>query len=369
VKHQAQCLLYQQFRKPKNNVDNEADLFNQWYDSPETNGSLAVNDLATHVMTKQQFTDKKPDFVVMFTVRLNKNFLCFTPKEMPKVVYLSEFPLAVANQMRERSTQYSKNLKSHQFGHTMVVTLDRTCPISYSTPPVARARHQILEARDYRRKTLEVTQRGFFTNAFTLSRKLEKAWLPLLNETLQNQIRGGLFLYPNAFPLLVRFMMAAYRLQSHSVNIAQMKAGRFQKFLLLRVGLGNELGEVKRILSHSMMLRKDVMQITSELKSFIENMRDVPTEPGVINFPIVIMTSALVISPDNNNDSTRKKKRKEPNGQIAPMVLELDADPDKLSKKSETEIDRDIENRWKELFNLKIKFPECKKLNVNDFVL
>mmetsp|Transcript_17661 Transcript_17661/g.25888 ORF Transcript_17661/g.25888 Transcript_17661/m.25888 type:complete len:99 (-) Transcript_17661:181-477(-) len=98
-------------------------------------------------------------------------------------------------------------------------------------------------------------------------------------------------------------------------------------------------------------------------------MRDVPTEPGVINFPIVIMTSALVISPDNNNDSTQKKKRKDPNGQIAPMVLELDADPDKLSKKSETEIDRDIENRWKELFNLKIKFPECKKLNVNDFVL
>lgn len=378
MKHQAQCLLFQQFRRPKNNVDNEADLFHLWFDSLETNGTIAANELATHVMTKQQFTNKNPDFAVWFEVRLNKNFLCFAPKEMPKVVYFSELSPAIANQMREQSAQYSKNLKPHQFGHTVMLVLDRTCPISYSTPPVCRARHQILEARDYRRKTLEVTQRGFFQNGFILSRKLEKTWIPILKETLSNQIRGG-FLSDdsNANTLLNGFVIASYRLQSQSVNTAQMKSGHFQKFLLLNFGLGNELGEVKRILSHSMMLREDVMQHSSELKSFAEGLRDTPTGPGFINIPIVIMSSALVISPDKNEDNdnnnggniARKKTRKDPNGYISPIVLQLELDPDKILKKSETEIDRDIKIRWRGLCNLKIKFPECKKLNINDFVL
>jgi len=368
VKHQADCLVFQRFRKPDTVVDNEANLFNQWYDTPETFGSITINELATHAMTKQQFTNKKPNFVVVFEVRLNKNFLTFVPKEMPKVVYLSELPLGFANQIRERSTQYSKNLKPHQFGHTMVVTLDRICHISHLTPPENRIRHQVLEARDYRRKTLQVTQRGFFYGPFILTEKLAKLWIPLIKDTFQKQLCDG-FLDANVKPFLIGFMMAAYRLQSRSINIAQMKSGRFSKFLVVRVEVGNEVGEVKRAVSHSMMLRKDAMQV-SDLKSYIEHPMDAPTEPGIINFPIIFMTSFSFITPDDNYyNSTRYRKSKEPNEYVNLMVLKLAADPDKLSKKSEIEIDKDIENQWKKLCNLKIKFPACKKLNINDFKL
>jgi len=364
VKHKEACELYQHITNLKTYVDNEADLFNQWYENPETYGSGFVNDLATYAMTKQQFTNRKPNFVVLCEVVLNKNFLTFVPKEMPKVVYLSELPHHALKQLKPKFAQLPKNLKPHQFAHVIVVALTRTSPISFLALSERHERCQVLEARDYRRKPLEVIQKAFFDNSFLLSEKLAKSWLPLSQETFEKQLYYG-FLDTSVKTFLIRFMMAVYRMQSRSIDRSKMESGHFSKFLVIMVELGNEIGEVRRVVSYSMMLRKDAMKV-STLKSHIEARMNAPTEPGVINFPIIFMTSFSFISPDSS--SARKKVKIHPHGSVL-MCLKLGVGPDTFSQTSEVDIDRDIESKWKKLFNLKIPFPACEKFNINNFEL
>lgn len=318
---------------------NMAKLFNRWYDGES---SHFINELATHVMTKEQFLAKDPDFVVMTEVVFNANFVTFVPSKMPEVVKVSDLPQATAEQMKQVKKIYASTPKSHQFGHIMFVVLASEHPNCLGVQVTRRIRHQIFDAIDYRYQSLETTLLQFHYPS-KASEKLLTTWRPILNER-QEEILLKFMKHEE----LSRFILASYRVQtSNPIHKSHCLA------ISVEMGLG--LGEIKRMKSFHVMKRKRLSRKDACFRGSFEDMsaQEAMLPQGYVLFPINFMSECSGGDPWLS-----------PQAHMVPYACPINLRT--VIKKPEKEVDEDIKKCWNQL--LKVPFPKCKPSpNVDNF--
>jgi len=259
--HKSNCDRYLQ--DIKQGINKETQLFMKWYDSVP---SSVVKELATHAMTKQQFLEKTPSFVVEVEVEFNPNFMGFAPTGMPKILMLSKIlPEQLRDEIKRRFQMYSSTVASYQVGHMML--LRNKC--DDGSAPLAKFRHQVFEPSGFRRLSLDNAFKEFRC-AYGISPKLSKAWKPICAERIRSQFNVFEDAASLDFPAFV----------TNAYHFYDMKPLFRSHVLVIYFDIGSELGQVKKISHYEMLRMKEVHKKMPDLEKLILELKSNSSRDG-----------------------------------------------------------------------------------------
>lgn len=233
--------------------NNEIALFYKWYDSGV---APDVMKLSTHAMTKQQFLQQPPSFVVEMKFRFNPNYVGFLPVGRPELKKISDFPVREAEEIQRRFDMYQAPLEKHQLGHMMAVVL---LPSSSSTsqPSAIKYRHQIFKPTDYRCLPFHKIMNEF-RYEWNVAPKLKASWESRMGKTLDQQ---QLAFCDDDNDAWGSFLVYAYHLYADRP--------RFMSHLLVvYFEFGQELGKIEKL------TRYEIVTIEEARKRFDKDFID-----------------------------------------------------------------------------------------------
>lgn len=300
----------------------EMELFHKWFDS-----DIACHtwvELATHAMTKEEFLNKNSQFFIDIEVSFSGNYCSFSPTKPPNIVYLSEIHPSDVAEMKHLFS-YRNMVGPFEYGHVLVVRFQ------LDGKNVGRRRHQIFKASDYRRLPLQEAM----TTSFNLVNYLENPILPspwkdILCKNFFHQIQEWCD-HAQKEMLLFNFVLSCYRYQSK-----ESYKSPNQYALLIEIEMGEQLGEIHRIVSHSMEKISEMKEkaLANAIKAFIAN------NSGDKSY--VVFTLSFVSKL----------------GHLDHILFDVPlAQAVKVANKKEKDYRKETRNLWQQL--LKVPFPRC----------
>lgn len=166
-----------------------------------------------------------PDFYIDFEVSFSERYCAFSPSRLPKLIYFSEANAVYAANMKEGLASFKDYAGPFQVSHVLVVSYEVNGFIA------SRKCYYIYDAEHYQMLPRDKAMTSTFNQVNNISN-------PLL--LLQFRERVG-------SQELNDFAVASYRLESKSA----LKSPR-EYTLVIKFEYGENLGEVKRIVSHKM---------------------------------------------------------------------------------------------------------------------
>jgi len=295
-------------------MNKETQLFMKWYDSP---ASCAVQELATHAMTKQQFLEKTPSFVVELEVEFNPNYIGFVPTGMPTIVMLDIIPAHVRDEMKRRFEMYSSSVASYQVGHMMLLRNK----YRDGSAGVAKVRHQVYDPSDFRKLSLDKAFKEFRV-AYGISPKLLEAWKPIFAQRQGSQIDAFVNRFSRGMELTL-FSLNAYRFRDANPLFRS-------HVLVIYFVLGSELGQIEKITHYEMLRMKDVHKKMPDLDKKIAESKSISCEDGheilltvflstdIVPFTF-LLPSMVPYDPSQIVNQSISKQDKEANAQFEKM--------------------------------------------------
>ena len=292
----------------------------KWFDSK---ASYSAIELSTHAMTKKQFLNKNPDFFISIDLSFSEKYCSFAPTKPPQVVYFSQLDALQAEDMKQVFAQYQNSVGPYEVSHILQVQFKLNGSI------VSRRRHQAFVAQEYQRLSLEETMTTVFNHVNNLYNPLlPPLWKKFFVDRFEQQISQ----WSANCDDLGNFVLTSYRCQSKSAFKSPL-----QYTLMIKVEFGEQLGEVKRIVSYSL---KRILDIKDPcLLTRVGELLDTK-EKGHHLFTLAIVSNDLI----NSANMT-----------VIPFQV-----PDsctKVATMKEKDIDKEIRKLWKSL--LKVPFPKC----------
>ncbi|GFH46402.1 hypothetical protein CTEN210_02876 [Chaetoceros tenuissimus] len=311
--HWPKCQLFGLLATPK-----EIDYINKWFDN-EISDILA--ELATHAMTRNEFLNKNPDFHIEFEVEFFEKYFTFVPIKKAKVVYFSDLPASESKGVEQIHASYKDLIGPFEVGHVLSVRFKLK-----SGFVVVRRRHMKYTATQYQQLSQEEALASSLNYVNNIHNPLlPAAWKNLFAIRVSAQIEGWKANCDDLF----NFIVTSYRYQSKS----SFKCPQ-EYTLVLKIEFGEQLGEVKRIVSHSMnkISRLKQPDLVKRLKE------EIARGPNVLT--VSVLSNNPYTSPISTVFST-----------IVPFQYA------QVPRVKEKEIDREIMKLWKSL--LKVPFPKC----------
>ena len=311
--HWPKCQLFGLLAKPK-----EIDYINKWFDN-ETSDILA--ELATHTMTKKEFLNKDPQFHIEFEVEFSEKYCTFVPIKKAKIVYFSDLSASESAGVKQIHASSKDLIGPFEVGHVLSVKF----PLK-SGFVVKRRRHMKYTATQYQQLSYEEATTSSLNYVNNINNPLlPPAWKNLFAIRVSAQIEG----WKANCADLPNFIITSYRYQSKSSFRCPQ-----EYTLVLKIEFGEQLGEVKRIVSHSMKKISRLKQpdLVKRLKE------EIARGPNLLT--VTIMSNNPYISPITTVFS-----------KIVPIQYS------KVPRIKEKDIDKKIMKLWKAL--LKVPFPKC----------
>jgi hypothetical protein len=303
-------------------MSEEMELFHKWL---ESSGSECLAYLASHAMTKKQYLNMNPDFYIDIEVRFSEQYCAFSPSQPPKLVYFSQADAEDAAVIKEGLASFKDLVGPFQVSHVLVISSEVNGRL------VSRKRFQILTAENYRLLPRDIAMSSAFNQVNNRRNPLlPQKWISLFNERVELQLSEWV-----ESQELNDFLTSLYRFESKSTFKSPHKYT-----LVIKIEFGENLGEVKRIVSYSMKKISDLKD-TDLVKRARDKLNEehqkkinqVPTltilSNNLTNSPFAIAIPMLHVPFPHVQDPTLKEK----------------------------DIDKEIRKRWQSL--LKVPFPKC----------
>ena len=292
---------------------------NTWFQSSTSD---ILVELATHAMTKKEFLNKNPDFHIEFEVQFSEKYCTFVPIKKPTILYFSDLHSLELEFVKNVFVSFKDMIGPFELGHVLTVRFKLKSGVL-----VPRRRYTKYTATQYQQLSYEEAMASSLNYVNNINNPLlPPACKDLFSKRLFEQIDG----WKAKCDDLLRFVIASYRYQSKSSAMSP-----HEYTLLLKIEFGENLGEVKRIVSHKM--RKISRMKNPDLVTFMNEER---TSDHHV-FTVSIMSNNTYTSPIMTFTAVR-----------APTNYVFH-----LPQMKEKEIDREITKLWKSL--LKVPFPNC----------
>ncbi|GFH46403.1 hypothetical protein CTEN210_02877 [Chaetoceros tenuissimus] len=303
-------------------MSEEMELFHKWL---ESSSSECLAYLASHAMTKKQYLNMNPDFYIDIEVRFSEQYCAFAPSRPPKLVYFSEADAEDATVMKEGLASFKDLVGPFQVSHVLVISSEVNGRV------VSRKRYQILTAENYQMLPRDKAMSSAFDQVNNLRNPLlPPKWKPLFHERVGLQLGEWV-----GSEELHDFAVSSYRLESKSTLKSPHKYT-----LVIKIEFGENLGEVKRIVSYSMKKISDLKDL-----DLVKRARD------LLNEELEKKTNQVLTLTILSNNLTNS-----PFAIVIPM-LHIPFPHVQDSTLKEKDIDKEIRKRWKSL--VKVPFPKC----------
>jgi len=262
--HQPKCRA----QELRNDVDKIHKLFIKYMDSPCI---AAAQEAALGAMTRKQFMEPDPQFLIYIRFRFHPNYVSFVPIHPPEILNVDQLSESQRTEFESTKQMFKHTIPEHYFGHTMMLRNE----LPNGGQALVCFRHNCFSPSDYQNEQ-NVSYKEMLERFCTIgpSETLNAAWYPIRTERITAQLKCV-----TESANWIKFLLNAFRFYDR-------KPIFYSHVVMVHFNVGYELGQIDKLTGYEMMTIGKALKKGHCSQATVDRLSSCEQEGGMALIPI-----------------------------------------------------------------------------------